>query len=158
MNINDWKPKVDERFEGSWRAPEITHATPTTYGWTVWRPENFKLGNYVDIGAGTRIFAHYRVEIGDCVQIGGGCLIYSLSTESLDGEHKGGKVVIEDGAQIGAGSIIFQGVTIGRGAFVTAGSLVTRDVAPHTVVSSLPPATEVPKLTAKMRAARGITE
>ena len=49
-----------------------------------------------------------------------------------------GKVVIEDRAYIGAFSQIMPGVTIGEGALVAAGSVVTKSVAPHTVVAGNP--------------------
>lgn len=49
-----------------------------------------------------------------------------------------GKVVIEDWAYVGAYSQIMPGVTIGEGALVAAGSVVTKSVAPHTVVGGNP--------------------
>ncbi len=49
-----------------------------------------------------------------------------------------GKVVIEDWAYIGAYSQIMPGVTIGEGALVASGSVVTKSVAPHTVVGGNP--------------------
>jgi len=47
-------------------------------------------------------------------------------------------VRIEDGAWIGFGAAILKGVTIGRGAIVGAHSVVTRDVAPCTIVGGNP--------------------
>lgn len=47
-------------------------------------------------------------------------------------------VRIEDGAWIGFGAAILKGVTIGRGAIVGAHSVVTRDVAPFTIVGGNP--------------------
>ena len=47
-------------------------------------------------------------------------------------------MVIGDGAYIGAYSQIMPGVTIGEGALVAAGSVVTKSVAPHTVVGGNP--------------------
>lgn len=49
-----------------------------------------------------------------------------------------GKVIIEDWAYIGAFSQIMPGVTIGEGALVAAGSVVTKSVAPHSVVGGNP--------------------
>lgn len=49
-----------------------------------------------------------------------------------------GKVVIKDWAYIGAYSQIMPGVTIGEGSLVAAGSVVTKSVAPHTVVGGNP--------------------
>lgn len=41
-------------------------------------------------------------------------------------------------ASIGSGAVILCGVTVGEGALVGAGAVVTRDVAPHTVVAGSP--------------------
>lgn len=47
-------------------------------------------------------------------------------------------VVLEDGCDVGAGSIILPGVRVGAGAVVGAGSVVTKDVAPGTIVAGVP--------------------
>lgn len=46
--------------------------------------------------------------------------------------------VVKRGASIGTGSTILCGITIGEGALVGAGSVVLRDVPPHTVVVGNP--------------------
>jgi acetyltransferase-like isoleucine patch superfamily enzyme len=45
---------------------------------------------------------------------------------------------IEDDVWLGAGAVITDGVRIGKGAVVAAGAVVTKDVAPHTVVGGVP--------------------
>jgi acetyltransferase-like isoleucine patch superfamily enzyme len=45
---------------------------------------------------------------------------------------------IDDDVWIGSGAIVTDGVRIGQGAVVAAGAVVTRDVAPHTVVAGVP--------------------
>jgi acetyltransferase-like isoleucine patch superfamily enzyme len=57
-----------------------------------------------------------------------------------------GDITIEDDAWIGACAVILPGVTIGRGAVVGAGSVVTSDVPPLTIVAGQP-AKPVRKLT-----------
>ncbi|KRM95594.1 2,3,4,5-tetrahydropyridine-2-carboxylate N-succinyltransferase [Liquorilactobacillus aquaticus DSM 21051] len=47
-------------------------------------------------------------------------------------------VVVEDGVLIGANAVVLEGVRIGKGAVVGAGSVVTKDVAPNTVVVGMP--------------------
>jgi len=47
-------------------------------------------------------------------------------------------IVIEDDVWLGAGAIITDGVRVGTGAVVAAGSVVTKDVLPHTVVGGVP--------------------
>ena len=104
--------------------PRIKHGKPTKYGWTVFYPKNFCLGNYTDIGIDTRIFCHCLVVIEDCVQIGGKCIIYTKDTEG----GKEGQVYIQAGAKIGAMSLIMPGVTIGENAVVGANSVVKCDI------------------------------
>jgi galactoside O-acetyltransferase len=47
-------------------------------------------------------------------------------------------VRIEDGAWIGGGASILPGITVGQGAVVGAGSIVTKDVAPFSIVAGNP--------------------
>lgn len=47
-------------------------------------------------------------------------------------------VVIEEGAWVCTGSVLLPGVTVGRGSVVSAGSVVTSDVPPNTLVSGVP--------------------
>jgi acetyltransferase-like isoleucine patch superfamily enzyme len=47
-------------------------------------------------------------------------------------------IIIEDDVWLGAGVIITDGVRVGKGAVVAAGAVVTKDVAPHTVVGGVP--------------------
>jgi acetyltransferase-like isoleucine patch superfamily enzyme len=47
-------------------------------------------------------------------------------------------VIIEDDCWIAANSIILAGVTIGKGSVVAAGSVVTENVAPYSVVAGVP--------------------
>lgn len=47
-------------------------------------------------------------------------------------------VIIKDNAWIGMSAIILKGVTVGEGAIVAAGSVVTKDVPPHTIVAGVP--------------------
>lgn len=81
------------------------------------------LGNYCGIAYGVTIHTH-----GGGLVIRNRCPDYDLF----------GKVVIEDWAYIGAYAQIMPGVTIGEGALVAAGSIVTKSVAPHTVVGGNP--------------------
>ncbi len=85
----------------------------------------------------------YLVTVGDHVQITHNVSIHTHGGgQAIRQQHPGfdifGKVVIEDWAYIGAFSQIMPGVTIGEGALVAAGSIVTKSVAPHTVVGGNP--------------------
>jgi acetyltransferase-like isoleucine patch superfamily enzyme len=54
------------------------------------------------------------------------------------GKTRTAKVVIRDNCYIGYGTIVLPGVTIGPDSIVGAGSVVTRDVPPRTVVAGVP--------------------
>jgi acetyltransferase-like isoleucine patch superfamily enzyme len=47
-------------------------------------------------------------------------------------------IIIEDDVWLGSGAIITDGVRIGQGSVVAAGAVVTKDVAPYTVVGGVP--------------------
>ena len=47
-------------------------------------------------------------------------------------------IVVEDDVWIGSGAVITDGVRVGKGAVIAAGAVVTKDVAPHTVVGGVP--------------------
>ena len=97
-----------------------------------------------------------KVEIGAGVLIAWGCSIVDHNSHSIEWklrendtklwiqglkewDHvKVAPVKICDHAWIGFNSIILKGVTIGNGAVVAAGSVVTKDVAPYTVVGGNP--------------------
>lgn len=123
----------DDRFN-HWKPPVIEHGKPTVYNWVVQYPDGLKLGRRTDIGAFTYINARHGVDLGDEVQIGSHCSIYSVST--IDG--KTGPVVLGRNARVGAHSVIMPGVTIGENAIVGAMSFVNADVPPGTVAFGVP--------------------
>ena len=53
-------------------------------------------------------------------------------------KEKGLKVIIEDDVWIGRSAIIMPGIKIGKGSIVGAGSVVTKDVEPFSVVGGVP--------------------
>ena len=53
-------------------------------------------------------------------------------------KYIGKSVIIDDYVWIGTRVIILQGVSIGKGAVISAGSVVTKDVDPYTVVAGIP--------------------
>ena len=60
---------------------------------------------------------------------------YSTSAKCLNPAKP---VVIGDRVWIGQGAVILKGVTIGNGAIIAAGSVVTKDVPPNTMVAGNP--------------------
>jgi chloramphenicol O-acetyltransferase type B len=61
-----------------------------------------------------------------------------IRNQDYDWKGKGTKVTVGDDVWIGYGSIILSGVNIGEGSVIAAGSVVTKDVPPYTVVGGNP--------------------
>ena len=81
------------------------------------------------------------VYIGSNVHFGHQVLILSTSHPTAIDERKAvecKKVVIKDDVEIASRAIVLPGVTIGKGAYIAAGSVVTKDVAPVTLVGGVP--------------------
>ena len=114
-----------------------------------------RIGERTFIGASTLVCAE-SIEIGDDVLVSWGCTFvdhnsHALSwhdrsrdvTDWFDGKKdwesvERSAVRIGDKAWIGFNVIVLKGVNIGEGAIVGAGSVVTRDVPPYTVVAGNP--------------------
>jgi len=74
-----------------------------------------------------------RAVIGSNCHIGAGSVIAGvLEPPSAD------PVIIKDNVLIGANAVVLEGVRIGKGAVVAAGSVVTKNVEPDTVVAGIP--------------------
>jgi maltose O-acetyltransferase len=100
---------------------------------------------------GARTFANFGlvildcapVRIGDDVQIGPGVQLLT-ATHPLDpdiraaGDEYALPITVEDRAWLGGGAVVLPGMTIGADSVVGAGSVVTRDVPPATVVAGNP--------------------
>jgi acetyltransferase-like isoleucine patch superfamily enzyme len=104
-----------------------------------------KIGDDFAMTGGT-ICAAERIVIGNRVAIGANSTIVDTDFHPLDPQErrlqpqsaKTAPVVIEDDVFIGMNCLILKGVTIGQGSVVGAGSVVTKDVAPFTVVAGNP--------------------
>jgi acetyltransferase-like isoleucine patch superfamily enzyme len=125
-----------------WKFPVIEDGKPTEYNWVVQHKERFVLGRYTDIGAFTYINAKNGITIGDYVQIGSHCSVYSESTI----DNREGPVILKKGCRIGTHSVIMPGVTVGEHAIVGAFSFVTQDI-PAGVLAFGVPATVIRTLT-----------
>lgn len=86
------------------------------------------IGNHVMFGPGVNIHGgnHIFSEIGNYMD----SLSKKLGTDM--------PIIIKDDVWIGANAIILSGVTIGEGAIVGAGSVVTKNVEPYTIVVGNP--------------------
>jgi maltose O-acetyltransferase len=105
-----------------------------------YRPDQVRVGDHCVILRDVLLDGRMGVEIDDNVNISEGVLIFSLHHDMRSPifEASGGPVHIEDHVFIGARAVILPGVTIGRGAVVAAGAVVTKDVAPLSIVGGVP--------------------
>jgi acetyltransferase-like isoleucine patch superfamily enzyme len=124
-----------------------------------------KIGNKNFINGNTKLISRNSIEIGDFVTIAWNVTIYDHDSHSLN--HLERRADIEqqllqarvgnslitnknwvtvnskpikicNDVWIGMNAIILKGVTVGEGAIVAAGAVVTKDVAPYTVVAGNP--------------------
>lgn len=115
--------------EGSYMMPPLT----------VVGADRVKIGNNVFIMDGVLIMGSGGVTIDDNAQLAANVQILSNNHDLRDREVITlAPVHIGTGAWIGAGATILPGITIGENAVVGAGSVVTRDVAPNTIVAGNP--------------------
>lgn len=115
----------------------------------IWAPfycsygRNTYLGDDVFINYMCVILDNNEVRIGNHVMIGPSVQIYTAAHDlqaasRIKGWETAKPITIEDNVWIGGGVIILPGVRIGKNAVVGAGSVVTRDVPPNTVVAGNP--------------------
>ena len=141
-----------------YHTPEEVHEESTT----VLPPLYIDYGKPVTIGKGCFIqqcctfFGRGGITIGDDVFIGPKVNLITINHDP-DPENRsttyGRPIVIEDKAWIGINSTILPGVRIGYGAIVGAGSVVTKDVPPMTVVAGNPA-----KFIKKIETGKGIND
>ena len=108
-------------------------------------------GARLEVGAnfamtGGALCAAECILIGDNVAIGANTTVIDTDFHPLDPEQRkshpqGGKnvgVTIEDNVFIGMNCLILKGVRVGTGSVIGAGSVVSRDVLPNTLVAGNP--------------------
>jgi acetyltransferase-like isoleucine patch superfamily enzyme len=106
---------------------------------------SLKIGARTIVNVGSYLSGEGGLEIGEDVLIGAHAKLLSAGHAIDEGDviiarnritRK--KIVVEDGAWIGAGAIVLEGVRIGRGAVVAAGAVVRQDVPAGMVVAGMP--------------------
>lgn len=106
----------------------------------IYAPWNLKIGDWTVIGPHVSIYNKAKLEIGHNAVISQDAFLctasHDISSPSLALVAK--PINIGSVAWIAAKSIVLPGVTIGEGAVVGAGSVVTKDVEPWTVVGGNP--------------------
>ena len=146
---------------------EVEPGAQVGAGTRIWRQAHIRahatIGEMCNIGKGVYVESHVcigsRVKIQNHVSLFEGvtvedgvfigphvCFTNDMAPRAItpDGKLKSADdweitaTLVKYGASIGANSVVVCGVTIGEFALVGAGSVVTRDVAPHTLVFGNP--------------------
>ena len=106
----------------------------------LWAPWNVEMGSYVAIDDEVNLYAADTIMIGTKVAISREAFICTASHDITKANRPliTAPITICDGVWVGARAIILPGVTIGEGAVVAAGAVVTKNVAPWTVVGGNP--------------------
>ena len=118
----------------NWRKPWVEDGKPTKWNWVAQHIRLLAIEKNSDIGAFTYISAEAGVEIGESVQVGSHCAIYSVST--IDG--KKGKVILKRNCKIGSHSVIMPGVTIGENSVIGAFSFVNKNIPDNVIAYGCP--------------------
>lgn len=98
-----------------------------------WQLDKLKIGNYVCIASGVVILMG-----GNHNHHPDWLTVYPFAQHIQRSYEPKGDTLIKSDAWIGMNATIMPGVTIGEGAIVATGSVVTKDVAPYTVVGGNP--------------------
>lgn len=98
---------------------------------------NVTIGDHCKIQNGVYVF--YGVTLENDVFVGPNVSFTNDRVpRAFNEEWKVTETLVKEGASIGANATIICGVTIGEYAMVAAGSVVTKDVAPYTLVMGIP--------------------
>ena len=108
-----------------------------------WGGKHVRLGNYVYANFNLTLVDDGYIDIGDNVMFAPNVTVITATHPVLPALREKGlqfnvDVKICNNVWIGAGAIIMPGITVGENSVVGAGSVVTKDVPPNTVVVGNP--------------------
>ena len=99
------------------------------------------IGNNVFVNYGTSLVSKAHVRIGDDCLIGSHVTVMDCDfhhVENKGWDETGDEIVIEERVWLANRAMVLKGVRIGHDAVVAAGSVVTHDVPPRTLVAGVP--------------------
>ncbi|HFD2047649.1 CatB-related O-acetyltransferase [Clostridium perfringens] len=110
-----------------------TYGPLNVYAWGS-ENEGLTIGNYVSIANDVKFIlgGNHRYDVFSTYPFK-----VKLGLEKIEA-YSNGEIKINDDVWIGMNSIIMSGVTIGKGSIIAAGSVVTKDVEPYTIVGGNP--------------------
>lgn len=98
--------------------------------------ESLQIGNYVSIASNVTFILGGNHQVNTFTS-------YPLKSKFLknspeDDAQSKGAIIVEDEVWIGSNVVILSGINIGKGAIIAAGSVVTKNVAPFSIVGGNP--------------------
>lgn len=124
-------------WTGSFEESVVRYHYGDAFSLAAWEPrwaiDQLHIGDYVCIGAEAVILMG-----GNHTHRMDWFSLYPFAEVIEDAYVGKGDTVISDGVWIGMRAMIMPGVTIGEGAVIASGSIVTKDVAPYTIVAGNP--------------------
>lgn len=135
--IKGTKSYYSNAWSGDFEESVVRYLYGDEYSRTHWQPQweldKLYIGNYVCIGAESVILLGgnntHRMDWFSC---------YPFMENIIESYQQKGDTVIGDGVWIGMRAMIMPGVKIGEGAVIAAGSVVTKDIAPYSIVGGNP--------------------
>lgn len=109
-------------------------------GTIIVNPNNISIGQDTFFNYNCLLSAFSKISIGNRVSVSYNVKIITETHDAFDKNFKAitKPIVIKDNVWLGAGSIILPGVTIGEGSVIAAGSVVSNDVEPWSIVGGVP--------------------
>ncbi|HTN63228.1 MAG TPA: CatB-related O-acetyltransferase [Devosia sp.] len=124
-------------WTGSFEDSVVRYHYGDAYSLAAWKPQwpidQLHIGDYVCIGAEAVILMG-----GNHTHRADWFSLYPFPEVIADAYIGKGDTVIGDGAWIGMRAMLMPGVSIGEGAVIASGTIVTKDVAPYTIVAGSP--------------------
>ena len=142
-----WTPERGIRLFNSWRifllrlfGAKIGKNCLVFPSTKVWAPWNLEMGDYASLGEAVFCYNVASVKLGQQATVSREAFLCAVSHDITSPifELVTKPIVIESSAWVAARAMILLGVTVGEGAVVAAGSIVTKDVSPWTVVAGNP--------------------
>lgn len=106
----------------------------------IWQPWNLSMGAYACLSEDVDCYSVDSITVGDQATVSQGVKLctagHDISSKTMELTYA--PINIRTNAWVASWSIILPGVTIGEGAVVAAGTVVTKDVEPWSVVGGNP--------------------
>jgi acetyltransferase-like isoleucine patch superfamily enzyme len=101
-------------------------------------PHNIVIGEKVNLGRNTKLYAHSKILIGDRLSAATGLLVVAGTHDNLDYSYKDAPIKIGDDVWIGARVTIIGPTIVANGCIVAAGSVVKGNFPENSIIAGVP--------------------